>query len=161
MIFRYPVILALTIAMAAVHDAQGQLVRGSIDNTPNDHPNDQPLSATNSDDKSIAEVQLFLHEAELHEVDQEVSTLEVSVQQKASEIEHKAKVIENLRKARQHHKSEIERMQMMLREIEGSQHPNVTRMNRMLAELQASPQQSNDVIRLRAAAIKTAIIGAQ
>jgi len=154
MIFRYPVILALTIAMAAVHDAQGQLIRGSIDNTPND-------PATNSDDKSIAEVKLFLHEAELHEVDQEVSTLEVSVQQKASEIEHKAKVIENLRKARQHHKSEIERMQMMLREIEGSQHPNVTRMNRMLAELQASPQQSNDVIRLRAAAIKTAIIGAQ
>ena len=160
MIFRYPVILALTIAMAAVHDAQGQLIRGSIDNTPND-PNDQPMSATSSDDKSIVEVKLFLHEAELHEVDQEVSTLEVSVQQKASEIEHKAKVIENLRKARQHHKSEIERMQMMLREIEGSQHPNVTRMNRMLAELQASPQQSNDVIRLRAAAIKTAIIGAQ
>ena len=28
MIFRYPVILALTIAMAAMHDAQGQLIRG-------------------------------------------------------------------------------------------------------------------------------------
>ena len=64
--------------------------------------------------------QLHAEQEDLHQVNRYISNL-VDVQQKSE-------VIRNLRKARVHHKSEIERMQLMLSEIEGSQHLSAKQM---------------------------------
>ena len=69
MIFRYPVIIALTVAMAAVPAAQGRL-GGS--NTINDDTHHKPITAQ-------VELQMDTAEQELHEVDA-VSNFEAGVQ---------------------------------------------------------------------------------
>ena len=101
MIFRYPTILVLTVAMAAVpSSAHGRL----IGNTNNEK--------TTNEAKHVQQ-QLHAEQEDLHQVDRYISNLVV--------VQQKAEFIRNLRKARVHHKSEIERMQLMLSEIEGSQ----------------------------------------
>ena len=169
MIFRYPVIIALTVAMAAVPAAQGRL-GGS--NTINDATHHKPITAQ-------VELQMDTAEQELHEVDA-VSDLEVVAVVRPEElivpaeqeeppdeaesnifdleaiVRQKAKIIVNLREARAHHKMEIERMQLMLSELEGSQHPKVERMNKMLNELRSLPMHQHSNV--AATVIKTAVI---
>ena len=167
MIFRYPVIIALTVAMAAVPAAQGRLGGSNIINDDTHH---KPITAQ-------VELQMDTAEQELHEVDA-VSNFEAGVQLEELDalaeqeetpdeaesnifdleaiVRQKAKIIVNLREARAHHRMEIERMQLMLSELEGSQHPKVERMNKMLNELRNLPmhQHSNAA----AAVITTAVI---
>lgn len=169
MIFRYPVIIALTVAMAAVPVAQGRL-GGS--NTINDDTHHKPITAQ-------VELQMDTAEQELHEVDavsnfeavavvrpEELDTLaeqeetpdeaESNIFDLEAIVRQKAKIIVNLREARAHHRMEIERMQLMLSELEGSQHPKVERMNKMLNELRSLPMHQHSNV--AAAVIKTAVI---
>ena len=170
MIFRYPVIIALTVAMAAVPAAQGRLGGSNTINF-NDDTHHKPITAQ-------VELQMDTAEQELHEVDA-VSNFEavavvrpeldaLAEQEETPDeaesnifdleaiVRQKAKIIVNLREARAHHRMEIERMQLMLSELEGSQHPKVERMNKMLNELRSLPmhQHSNAA----ATVIKTAVI---
>ena len=102
MIFRYPTIL--TVAMAAVPSSTHGRLIGNNNNTNNEK--------TTNEAKHVQQ-QLHAEQEDLHQVDRYISNL--------VEVQQKAEVIRNLRKARVHHKSEIERMQLMLSEIEGSQ----------------------------------------
>ena len=146
MIFRYPVIIALTVAMAAVPAAQGRLGGSNTINI-NDDTHHKPITAQ-------VELQMDTAEQELHEVDaveavavvrpEELDALaeqeetpdeaESNIFDLEAIVRQKAKIIVNLREARAHHRMEIERMQLMLSELEGSQHPKVERMNKMLNE---------------------------
>ena len=102
MIFRYPVIvvLALVVVMAAVPLSTGRLIG----------------NANNSDTK--VHQQLDAAQEELQKVNSDIYHLEVAHEelQKAE-----AEIIRNLRKARVHHEYEIERTQLMLSKLEGSQ----------------------------------------